>query len=193
MAILHHWNYFLAIEEDVVRLSRFVEFSTDNFNTYSTEMTRILMAATQETDVLLHAICAHRGNDSDSEAKYRSFVRRRFPHFVNHKVALAQWELVLTPFEAWSSNGTPVWWTANNKVKHQRGSHFAKGSLENMLNACSALFLTLIYYYDAIGLLHEVWPSAKLFLCPDIGGVTRNTALGHVFVYRNIDEDLNAT
>jgi hypothetical protein len=33
-----HWNYFLALEEDVVRLSRYIEFTQDHFSAYSPSM-----------------------------------------------------------------------------------------------------------------------------------------------------------
>ena len=33
-----HWNYFLAMEEDLDRLSRFVEFTTNNYECYSIEL-----------------------------------------------------------------------------------------------------------------------------------------------------------
>ena len=54
-----HWNYFLAIEEDLENLSRYIELREDNFATYSIETAKILMAASQEVDVLFKAICRH--------------------------------------------------------------------------------------------------------------------------------------
>lgn len=40
-----HWNYFLALELDVERLARFVEFTGSNFATYSIEMAHLFIAA----------------------------------------------------------------------------------------------------------------------------------------------------
>lgn len=54
---LSHWNYFLAVEEDLHRLSRFVEFSADNFETHSLELARILFAASAEVDVVARQLC----------------------------------------------------------------------------------------------------------------------------------------
>lgn len=54
---LLHWNYFLAVEEDLHRLSRFIEFSQDNFETYSIELSRILFAASAEVDVVAKQLC----------------------------------------------------------------------------------------------------------------------------------------
>jgi hypothetical protein len=33
-----HWNYFLALEKDLETVSRYIEFSRDNLNTYSIEL-----------------------------------------------------------------------------------------------------------------------------------------------------------
>src|SRR4029453_3009547 len=46
---LPHWNYFLAIENDIGRIGRYIELTRANFTTYSIETARLLMAATQES------------------------------------------------------------------------------------------------------------------------------------------------
>jgi hypothetical protein len=38
---LHRWNYLLALKEDVIRLSRCLDFTQDNFGTYSLKLARI--------------------------------------------------------------------------------------------------------------------------------------------------------
>lgn len=48
-----HWNYFLAIENDFEKMTRYVELSESNDKTFSIEFARIIMAATQEVDVIL--------------------------------------------------------------------------------------------------------------------------------------------
>ena len=35
---LIHWNYFLSIEEDLYKLQRYVDFTSDNDSTYSLEI-----------------------------------------------------------------------------------------------------------------------------------------------------------
>jgi len=48
-----HWAYFLALEEDLHRLSRFVEISESNFSTHSIECARLLLASCSEAEVVL--------------------------------------------------------------------------------------------------------------------------------------------
>jgi hypothetical protein len=72
----HHWDYFLALEDDLAKLARYIHFSTDNLDTYSIEFARLLMASTQEIDVLFKQICAKHGDRSDKEAGYRVFFSK---------------------------------------------------------------------------------------------------------------------
>jgi len=37
----YHWNYFLLLEEDVVRIARFIEPHQANFGSYSIELLSI--------------------------------------------------------------------------------------------------------------------------------------------------------
>jgi hypothetical protein len=180
VAVLHHWNYFLALEDDLERLSRFVEFSTTNFSTYSTEISRLLMTAAQETDVLLQEVCKFYNDSSKNERGYQSFVPTKIPKLSQYEVELARWEISFRPFEAWSTGSTPEWWTANNKVKHERGVHFEKGSLENLLNATCALFLIALHFYETQSLLSEVWPSPRLLLCDALSASISPSPLGTI-------------
>jgi hypothetical protein len=53
-----HWNYFLALEKDLEAASRYIEFSPDNFNTYSIELAHLLLSAASEVDTLAKCICS---------------------------------------------------------------------------------------------------------------------------------------
>ncbi len=68
-----HWNYFLALEGDVVRMSRYLELTTDNFESYSLELMRILSGAASEVDVVSKRLC-QKSNDkskADNITKYK--------------------------------------------------------------------------------------------------------------------------
>ena len=157
---LIHWNYFLAIEQDVVTLSRYVELCSNNYQTYSTELGGILMAAAQENDVLLKQIA---GNNYDNENAYRGAIPKAHPNFAKHEVEVPRFNLKFTPFAAWAQNTTPLWWTANNKVKHQRHTHFQNATGENTLNAVAGLLIANIYFYSINNQLNELQPIAQLF------------------------------
>jgi hypothetical protein len=163
-----HWLYFLSIEKDVENLARYIEFSLANFNCYSIEIARLLMSSTQEIDVLLKQICAHHHNSSTNETGYRQFILNQYPNMNTIKVELPKYDLSFIPFQEWQNNVTPAWWTANNKVKHQRHSHFSNASLENLLKSVSALFLTNLYFYAKVVGRRGTYPGAVVFDAPDL-------------------------
>ena len=46
------WNYSFCLEEDIIALSRWIEFSAENERVYSIELARLLMTAGAEVDVV---------------------------------------------------------------------------------------------------------------------------------------------
>lgn len=181
---LYHWQYFLALEQDVKSLTRYIEFTQDNMRTYSIELAKILMAATQEIDVVFKQICSKYGNSSDSANGYQQFLPKKYPKMLTIKVTLP-YELEFTPFNSWSQNQTPFWWTANNKIKHHRHTHFNQASLESVLNATSGLMIANLYFYEEQ--LKEpaaLFPSAQLFYSPECTASTSPSVLGSVTNYQ---------
>jgi hypothetical protein len=160
-----HWNYFLAIEDDLERLSRFVEFDRKNFECFSIEISRILLAAAAEVDIVCKLICKKINPESsaDNINQYRYEILPAYPTIPDFKVILVKYGLELTPWEKWSDpNGVPVWWTAYNKIKHQRDSEYHRANLKNALNAVSGLFIMVLYLYKNKAIEGELFPSPKL-------------------------------
>lgn len=79
MAYSVEWNYFLTIEEDFIKTIPFVEPSKDNFDTYSTQYAKILLAAASETDTILKRLCKviDPSCKKRSEQSYREFLAKK--------------------------------------------------------------------------------------------------------------------
>src|SRR4051812_21958933 len=90
-----YWEYFLALEDDLIRSSRYVEFHTDNMAVFSIEFVRILLAASSEVDVVAKELCkliapsAKRENVND----YRSAIVGRFPLFHTYEIQLPRYSM----------------------------------------------------------------------------------------------------
>jgi hypothetical protein len=184
-----HWNYFLAIEESADRISQYVEFVQGNYSTYSVEIARLFMTATQEIDVLLKQICHMKGSTADNECAYRRFIPTVYPTFSNAEVQISRYDLSFKPYLDWSNldvsrRTTPTWWTANNKVKHERHTHFNMASLGNMLNAISGLLIANIYYHDACGKINDLFPGTKHLYPVDMVSSSSPTIFGMVPNYK---------
>ncbi len=160
-----HWNYFLAMERDLDALSRYVEFDKKNFDCFSIEIARVLLASGAEVDVVCKQVCKviDPRSSADKINKYRSKIKAAFPGIPQFGVLLPRFGLRLSPWDEWNkANGVPVWWTAYNKIKHQRDSEYHQASLKNALNAVAGLFVMVLYLYKEKAQLGELVPSPQL-------------------------------
>jgi hypothetical protein len=172
-----HWNYFLSVEADLERLSRYVEFDEANYECFSVEIARILMAAAAEADVVCKQICRKLNPRSKAENihKYREEIAPAFPVIPRFEVLAPRYQLRLKPWDNWNEpNEAPLWWTAYNKLKHERHKEYKRASLKNALNAVSGLFIVCLYLYKEKAVLGELVPSPSILRPAEdrFGGVT---------------------
>lgn len=145
----HHWNYFLAIEKDLENISRYIEFANANLETYSIELTHILLSASSEVDVVMKQLCSlldpssQTGNIDD----YRSVIQATLPSLITEEISIERYGLKFKPWINWNGTTNPDWWRSHNYVKHQRNNYFQEANLKNTINSVGALLLTIVYYY----------------------------------------------
>jgi len=163
---LLNWNYFLGLESDLEHLSRYIEFTEDNYETYSQEMARLLLTAGSEVDVVLKGLC--KKNDSrfkgDTIDKYRVFLNPIYPKFCKLKVSLPSFGLNILPWDNWQNNKTPNWWRDYNLVKHNRDEHYNLANLRNTIASLAGLFLAVLYFYKNEAEKGKLIPDSKLLM-----------------------------
>ncbi len=145
-----HWNYLLAFDADLVGLSRYVEFHQRNFNCFSLEIARVLLASAAEVDVVSKLLCKaiNPKSRADNILEYRDTIRLAFPHIAMFEVFMPRFGLHLRPWSEWKKKeGVPLWWSDYNKVKHQRNAYFERANLKNALNAVAGLFVMVLHLY----------------------------------------------
>lgn len=160
-----HWNYLLAIENDLYRLSRFIEFDERNFECFSIEISRILLTSAAEVDVVCKQICKKLNPASSAEDihQYREEIKPVHPKIPDFKVLIPRHGLTLTPWDNWNEErGVPLWWTAYNKIKHHRDSEYHRANLRNALNSVAGLFVMVLYLYKEKAKMGELVPSLQL-------------------------------
>ena len=164
--VRHHWNYFLALEEDIVRMSRYLEPAEGNFAAYSHELARIIITAASEVDVVAKLLCK-KINPADKARTidgYRKVIVPAYEALPGAIVTLPKHGLVLNPWEQWGQGDkNPIWWKAYNEVKHQRDVHFQSANLHHALNAVAGLFLLLLFLYRDEGRNGELSPDPVVF------------------------------
>jgi hypothetical protein len=164
-----HWQYFLTLDGDLQRLSRYIEIDAANYGVYSVELVRILLAAASEVDVVAKLLCAKLGtqptkpkgnwNMDDS----RLVILAGHPNLSTLDVTVPSHGLILSPWHDWQNSKNPSWWQRYNAVKHQRDTAYKDANLENALNAVAGLYVLTLYLYGR-NVDEEMWnPSSRLF------------------------------
>lgn len=154
-----HWNYFLALEQDLDHASRYVEFCEANMGVFSIELAHLLFAASSEVDVVAKRICeciaATRPRQNIED--YRKVIMKAIsppsqsgislPDISKIQVRVPRYGLTLTPWANWGKGVSPDWWRSYNKVKHNRDQHFNEATLQNALDAMGSLLILNFYFY----------------------------------------------
>lgn len=181
-----HWNYFLALEDDVGRLSRYLEPTEANFEAYSLELVRILFAAGSEVDVVAKQLCNQidTASTANSIDQYQIQLMGHFPEIAQSQVLIPRFGLSLSPWERWAHNQNPVWWRAYNKVKHERHVHFSMANLRNALNSVAGLFSLLLFHYRREAHNGALSPDPILFRAGAPFQVDKLSYAPHTFTYR---------
>jgi len=183
-----YWSYFLALEDDLATLARYVEFSNQNYQTYSIEMAHLLLAAASEVDVVMKLRCQQFGLAARNMEEYRRALRDRKPLLADLSISMPRFGLTLTPWANWRADASPDWWSDHNLVKHHRDSSFAKASLKNLLNAMGGLFLLLLTYYAHDPARLRVVPAPSLFAPPEQLANKRHALDGETGLFFNREE-----
>ncbi len=141
-------EYYKSIEQDLVNCTRYVEFHPGNFDTYSIEFARIIMASSSEIDTVFKQICRLIDPNSNPETilKYYPIVISRYPKFPTIEMEIPKYNISFKPWDNWSSNSSPTWWQGYNKIKHERNLNFEKANLSNAFNSVGALLSILLYF-----------------------------------------------
>ena len=183
---LLHWNFFLAIEEDLDRLSRYIDFS-GNDDVYSIEIARLFLSTCSEVDVILKQLCTALNPASQASGinAYYTEITNSIPQLIQFEVTIPRLGLTLTPWTDWDENRPPFWWQHHNKVKHHRHEDFEKANLKNCLNSIAGLYVAVHYLYQEQAGNGELFQLPRLFNVQDkhFGGVKMGR-YGHSYVYK---------
>ncbi len=145
-----HWNYFIALERDMEVTARYVEFCEQNYQVYSVEFARLLLATASEVDVMAKLLCerlrpnAPRGNINE----YRAVLLAALPDLPLTQVFVPRYGLTLKPWDNWAGSDNPLWWSSYNHVKHHRDLYFDQATLKHALNALGALLILNFHHYS---------------------------------------------
>ena len=158
------WEYFLAIEADLAKTTRYVEFCVKNYDVFSVEFSRILLSSSSEIDVICKSMCSI--IDPVSSPKnindYRQIITSKYPQFYSIEVFIPRYELIRKPWESWKTEYNPFWWKSYNLVKHQRDDNYECANLEFALDSVCGLFAVVLYLHRIEGSMERLYPYPQL-------------------------------
>lgn len=145
----------MSLEDDLIETGRYVEICEDNYDTYSTYFTRLLLAAASEVDVVAKMLCCQinpqgkYGNIED----YRRTITPKFPAIPSIVMGIQWTDIQVKPWSSWADSppSNPEWWRAYNRVKHERHDNFKEANLRNALTAIAALYCLVRHLQQDVG------------------------------------------
>ncbi|MDO9514552.1 MAG: hypothetical protein Q7J01_00430 [Syntrophales bacterium] len=145
-----YWEYFLSLEDDLERCTKYVEFSPKNYAAYSNEFAKIIMSASSEFENVAKDLChliSPGSNPLNIENIY-PILLGAYPKFGTVEVAILRYKITFKPWEDWTPTKRPDWWSKGyNKIKHSRTQSFEMANLNNAILSMAGLFVAILYYH----------------------------------------------
>lgn len=157
--IQRYWNYYLRLEEDFYSTRNYVEFSEENFQTYSIEYLKLYLSICSEIDVVGKFLAKKLNPDFDSE---NANIKTWWPE-ISEKLTIDNKNLyekevnfagISKPIKPWenfndSNENSPMWWKTYNNVKHKRTEedesthreYYTQANLKNVISAFAGLYI----------------------------------------------------
>jgi hypothetical protein len=179
-----HWHYFLALDNELTTIARYVELAPRNYGTYSVEMARLYLAAASEVDVVGKVLCKKvaPAEKRDNIGDLRKVITTNFPKLYGAEIVLPRYGITLVPWLEWNSGDrNPEWWKNYTDVKHHRYDYYHQANLENTLNAMAGLFVLVIYLHssDVERIELEPWPQVLSVKNETVGMIVSFPGLTH--------------
>ncbi len=180
------WSFYLCLEKDFIETLNYVQFEDDNLKTYSIEFERLLLAICSEVDVLCKLLCKeYEPLKTPSKILEYAEILCSYYEFSSCEVCFERNGEIFKPFDGLTTEDTPSWWKAYNKVKHKRtdGNNYKEGNLENVYKSLAALYALNRCYCKNIAvssIFNEPSPKSQLF---NMVGWPSSISLGNGFAY----------
>jgi len=174
-----HWQYFLTLDSEMDRITRYVEIGPNNYKTYSIQFVHLLLATCSEVDVVCKVLCkkANPSEKPENIHQYQQILTAHYPGLHSVRVTVPRHgKMILVPWGRWGKGSNPDWWSIHNKVKHQRHEYFRQANLRNTVNALAGLFVLICYLYKG-----EINQKQELPTWPKILSLPEQYINGHVF------------
>lgn len=149
--IVDCWSYYLHLEEDFIKLTRYITIHKDNYKTFSDEIHKQLLSVAMEFENLNKKISKELQETLPEKCNISHFTNWLFKDEnlwknIVVKVLYSKENIELKPFKKekfkdkdGKERELMPWWRAYNAIKHDRYSSYSEVNFEHLLNALAAL------------------------------------------------------
>lgn len=161
---MRYWDYYIALENDLLACRRYVEFDASNMGSYSVEFMRLLLATCSEVEVLCKQLCQRISPEAKREhmAHYRTTLDPVLS-LSTFQVEDLQTLRQFPPFVSWIRRDSPSWWDACIQLQHDRSRHYETATLEHSINALAGLYVLNLYHHSGAVVAAELTPESRFF------------------------------
>lgn len=150
--LINYWKYYNVLEEDFIRIIRYIEILENNYATCSDEIIKQLQAVGSEFDNICKSVCGFNLSDRKTIKDYEDWIFRNIDDITSIEIIVKNTHNIkLKPFDGWTDSSQLFWWRAYNEVKHNRIENYEVGKFENLLNALGALYFMELYLVREVG------------------------------------------
>ena len=162
---LVHWRYFLTLDDDLLRASRYVEICEDNLTCHSIELSRVVIMASVESEVVAKqlALRIDAASNPKNMGDCRAILAGHFKSLPTVEIHALNGLITLQPWKAWVDGTRPDWWEAYTNLKHSRHIHFREANLRHALEAVAGLMVLSVFLYEQAAFDGQLNPSPQLF------------------------------
>ena len=163
------WPFYLTLERDFINTLNYVTFSTDNFATFSVEFERQILSIGSEIDIVCKLLCRELQPDvRPNNIRDYFTILSALDGFMSTQVSYGIQNYMISPFENWTHETSPSWWTSYNKLKHDRitDCNFKLGNLGNTFRALAGLYAANRFLFKQLSINHphkDPNPASKIF------------------------------
>ena len=139
---------FSTLEARLLECLDFLPYTKENWRVVSPRFAPIILDACSLTDSILR----HFAGLSDERAGFKRFATEVDGHLELEgaiSIFLTTDIVFLNPFVSWKTK-VPTWWTAYNRLKHDRLNHYVEATYQNAVLALCALHQVLARDRDFI-------------------------------------------
>lgn len=155
-----YWKQYQLLEKEFLLTDDYVSIDKDNYDTFSNQYLKLLLAICSEMDSIAEVLCTK----DDENEKVPFGIKNKLDKLVDKFPNMKKYRINtkypydiknITPLDKFSDSISD-WWRAYNDIKHKRSKcneagryNYTKANLKNVLFALAGLYiLNIIVYYD---------------------------------------------